>query len=70
MSESVPVVVIVGGGFGGLAAATALKGAPVRVILIDRANHHLFNGRLWVASSDGSGTTFSFALPVGPDAVA
>ena len=35
-------VVIVGGGFGGLAAAKALKRTPARVSLIDRTNHHLF----------------------------
>jgi NADPH-dependent 2,4-dienoyl-CoA reductase/sulfur reductase-like enzyme len=37
-----PRVVIVGGGFGGLAAAKALRKAPVQVILIDRTNHHVF----------------------------
>jgi 2-polyprenyl-6-methoxyphenol hydroxylase-like FAD-dependent oxidoreductase len=35
-------VVLVGGGFGGLAAGRALRNAPVRVTLIDRCNHHLF----------------------------
>jgi NADH dehydrogenase len=45
MPERKPVVVVVGGGFGGLAAAKALKNAPVKVILIDRANHHLFPDR-------------------------
>jgi NADH dehydrogenase FAD-containing subunit len=35
-------VVIVGGGFGGLRAARALKSAPVDVTLIDRRNYHLF----------------------------
>jgi len=35
-------VVIVGGGFGGLDAAKCLKGAPVRVTLVDRRNGHLF----------------------------
>jgi NADH dehydrogenase FAD-containing subunit len=40
MRESIPRVVIVGGGFGGLAAAKALKRAAVKVILIDRTNHH------------------------------
>ena len=45
-------VVIVGGGFGGLAAAKALKNAPVEVILIDRTNHHLFQPLLYqVATS-------------------
>src|ERR1700747_2702822 len=37
-----PRVVIVGGGFGGLAAAKALGEAPVDVTLIDRTNHHVF----------------------------
>src|ERR1700729_2538164 len=52
MSQRSPVVVIVGGGFGGLAAARALKRAPVKVILIDRSNHHLFQPLLYqVATS-------------------
>ena len=42
-----PHVVIVGGGFGGLAAARALARAPVRVTLIDRTNHHLFQPLLY-----------------------
>jgi NADH:ubiquinone reductase (H+-translocating) len=47
-----PVVIIVGGGFGGLSAARALKNAPVQVILIDRTNHHLFQPLLYqVATS-------------------
>ena len=47
-----PRVVIVGGGFGGLAAAKALRKAPVQVILIDRTNHHLFQPLLYqVATS-------------------
>ena len=45
-------VVIVGGGFGGLAAAKALCKAPVKVILIDRTNHHVFQPLLYqVATS-------------------
>jgi NADH dehydrogenase len=52
MRESIPRVVIVGGGFGGLAAAKALKKAQVNVILIDRTNHHLFQPLLYqVATS-------------------
>jgi NADH dehydrogenase FAD-containing subunit len=52
MSEHKPVVIIVGGGFGGLAAARVLKKAPVQVVLIDRANHHLFQPLLYqVATS-------------------
>ena len=47
-----PCVVIVGGGFGGLAAAKALRKAPTRNILIDRTNHHLFQPLLYqVATS-------------------
>jgi len=45
-------VVIVGAGFGGLAAAKALRSTPASVILIDRANHHLFQPLLYqVATS-------------------
>jgi len=52
MSERVPQVVIVGGGFGGLAAAKALRKAPTRNVLIDRTNHHLFQPLLYqVATS-------------------
>src|SRR5262249_18025303 len=52
MSNNVPVIVIVGGGFGGLAAAKALKHTPAEVILIDRTNHHLFQPLLYqVATS-------------------
>lgn len=47
-----PRVVIVGGGFGGLAAAKALRKAAVQVVLIDRTNHHLFQPLLYqVATS-------------------
>lgn len=40
-------VVILGGGFGGLAAARGLKNAPVQVMLIDRRNFHLFQPLLY-----------------------
>jgi NADH dehydrogenase len=40
-------VVIIGGGFGGLAAARALRKAPVHVTLIDRRNHHVFQPLLY-----------------------
>ncbi len=40
-------VIIVGGGFGGLAAAKALKHADVEIVLIDRRNHHLFQPLLY-----------------------
>lgn len=42
-----PRVVIVGGGFAGLYLAKGLRGAPVRVTLIDRRNHHLFQPMLY-----------------------
>ena len=47
MSEQVPHAVIVGGGFGGLAAVKALKSAPAHVTLVDRSNHHLFQPLLY-----------------------
>src|SRR5215203_663552 len=40
-------VVIIGGGFGGLEAAKALRNAKVRVTLLDRQNHHLFQPLLY-----------------------
>jgi NADH dehydrogenase FAD-containing subunit len=47
-----PRVIIVGGGFGGLAAAKALRSTPAKIILIDRSNHHLFQPLLYqVATS-------------------
>ncbi len=45
--NQLPNVVIVGGGFGGLAAARALRKSRVRVTLIDRSNHHLFQPLLY-----------------------
>src|SRR6516162_9865688 len=49
---SKPRVIIVGGGFGGLAAAKALRSTPAEIILIDRTNHHLFQPLLYqVATS-------------------
>jgi NADH dehydrogenase FAD-containing subunit len=47
-----PRIIIVGGGFGGLAAAKALRKARAEIILIDRTNHHLFQPLLYqVATS-------------------
>ena len=40
-------VIIVGGGFGGLSAARALRGAAVRVTLVDKRNYHLFRPMLY-----------------------
>jgi NADH dehydrogenase len=46
-------VVIVGGGFGGLSAANALRREPVRVTLIDRRNFHLFQPLLYQVATGG-----------------
>jgi NADH dehydrogenase len=45
--------VIVGGGFGGLAAAQALHGAEVEVTVVDRMNHHLFQPLLYQVAAGG-----------------
>lgn len=42
-----PSVVIIGGGFGGLSAAKALRNEPVTVTIVDRRNHHLFQPLLY-----------------------
>ena len=45
-------IIIVGGGFGGIAAARALRKASARVLLIDKTNHHVFQPLLYqVATS-------------------
>lgn len=46
-----PTVIIVGGGFGGLKAAHALRHAPARIVLVDRENHHLFQPLLYQVAS-------------------
>jgi NADH:ubiquinone reductase (H+-translocating) len=52
MDKNTPRVVIVGGGFGGLAAAKALRDTQAQILLIDRTNHHLFQPLLYqVATS-------------------
>ncbi len=53
MNETVPHIVIVGGGFGGLTAAQTLRRAPVRITLIDRTNHHLFQPLLYQVAIAG-----------------
>jgi NADH dehydrogenase len=53
MPPSRPHVVIIGGGFGGLEAAKALRRAPVRVTLVDRRNHHLFQPLLYQVATAG-----------------
>ncbi len=48
-----PHVVILGCGFGGRVAARALAGAPVRVTVVDRTNHHLFQPLLYQVATAG-----------------
>ena len=51
-SKPKPRVVIIGGGFGGVAAARALRHADANVLLLDRRNHHIFQPLLYqVATS-------------------
>jgi NADH dehydrogenase len=50
---SLPRVIIIGGGFAGLAAAHALRRAPVRVTVVDRQNHHVFQPLLYQVATGG-----------------
>lgn len=50
---NLPHVLIVGAGFGGLYAAKALARAPVRITVIDRRNHHLFQPLLYQVATAG-----------------
>ena len=60
---SLPHVVIVGGGFGGLYAAKSLKNAPVKVTLIDKRNFHLFQPLLYQVAT-GSLSPADIASPL------
>ncbi|MBO9727842.1 MAG: NAD(P)/FAD-dependent oxidoreductase [Chitinophaga sp.] len=51
--STLPRVVIVGGGFGGVNLAKALKHVPVQVVLLDRNNYHLFQPLLYQVSTAG-----------------
>ncbi len=53
MSPVLPRVVVIGAGFGGLAAARRLARAPVRVTVVDRRNHHLFQPLLYQVATAG-----------------
>ncbi len=50
-----PKVVIIGAGFGGLAAAKALEKAPVDVVVVDQRNHHTFQPLLYQVATAGLG---------------
>ncbi len=58
-----PRVVVVGGGFGGLAAIKELKGARVDITLIDRRNHHLFQPLLYQVATTSLGPS-EIAWPI------
>jgi len=58
-----PTVVVVGAGFGGLRAARALRRVPVRVVLVDRCNYHLFQPLLYQVATAGLEPS-SIAKPV------
>lgn len=52
-SASIPKVIIVGGGFGGLRAAARLGNKQVSVTLVDRKNHHTFQPLLYEVATAG-----------------
>jgi NADH dehydrogenase len=51
--RALPHVLVIGGGFGGLWCTRALAAAPVRVTLVDRTNHHLFQPLLYQVAMAG-----------------
>ena len=53
MRDNEPRVVVIGAGFGGLEAARKLAKLPVRVILVDRKNHHTFQPLLYQVATAG-----------------
>jgi NADH dehydrogenase len=74
-----PRIAIVGGGFGGLAAARALRGCAADVVLIDRRNHNVFRPPLYQVATallapsevatpiaDCAPETFGYQLPYAP----
>ncbi len=59
----IPHIVILGCGFGGLFAARALAGANVRITVVDRTNHHLFQPLLYQVATAGL-TAPAVAAPI------
>lgn len=57
MSEERHHVVVVGAGFGGLELTRALSGAPVRITMIDKRNHHLFQPLLYQVATTSLATS-------------
>src|SRR5688572_28095127 len=62
-ASTLPHVVIIGCGFGGLEAAKAFAGEAVRVTVIDRCNHHLFQPLLYQVATAGLSAP-SIAAPI------
>ncbi len=63
VGDARPHVVVLGGGFGGLKAVRALGRAPVRITLLDRRNHHLFQPLLYQVATAAVATT-DVAVPL------
>lgn len=63
MRLSTPRVVVIGGGFGGIAVAKRLVRSPARVTVVDRCNHHLFQPLLYQVATAGLGAE-SIAQPI------
>ena len=63
MTDTPHKVIILGGGFGGLSAAQALKRAPVQITLFDRRNFHLFQPLLYQVAT-GSLSPGEVAAPL------
>lgn len=53
MIETLPHVVVVGAGFGGLAVVRGLRRQPVRITVVDRRNHHVFQPLLYQVATAG-----------------
>ena len=62
-AESVPHVVVVGGGFGGIAAVRGLRWAACRITLVDRRNHYLFQPLLYQVATAALSPA-DIALPI------
>ncbi|TGQ56061.1 NAD(P)/FAD-dependent oxidoreductase [Mesorhizobium sp. M1C.F.Ca.ET.193.01.1.1] len=63
MDEAKHHVVVVGAGFGGLELTRALAGAPVRITMIDKRNHHLFQPLLYQVATTSLATS-EIAWPI------
>jgi NADH dehydrogenase len=63
MNEASHHVVVVGAGFGGLEFTRALAGAPVRITMIDKRNHHLFQPLLYQVATTALATS-EIAWPI------